>query len=152
MTHGVVASLLISDLITRGSSPWEELYDPSRIPVAAASRFIVENATALKNFAEYAAPGELGSIDDLKPGQGAIIREGLTKIAAYRAESGIVERRSAACTHVGCHVHWNTLEVCWDCPCHGSHFAVDGTVLNAPAIYPLARAAPAKAKTKSNQV
>jgi glycine/D-amino acid oxidase-like deaminating enzyme/nitrite reductase/ring-hydroxylating ferredoxin subunit len=149
ITHGVVASLLIPDLITKGSSPWQEIYEPSRKPISAAKTFIVENATALKNFAEYVAPGELASTHDLKPGQGAIIREGLTKIAAYRDENGVLFRRSAACTHVGCHVHWNSLEVCWDCPCHGSHFAVDGTALNAPAISPLAPAAPAKTDARS---
>ena len=94
--------------------------------------------TAVKNFAEYVAPGELKSVDELKPGQGAIVREGLTKVAAYRDEQGQIQRRSAACTHLGCHVHWNSLERCWDCPCHGSHFAVDGTALNAPAVAPLA--------------
>jgi Rieske Fe-S protein len=77
-------------------------------------------------------------VDELEPGRGAIIREGLTKVAAYRDEQGQLHRRSAACTHLGCHVHWNSLERCWDCPCHGSHFAVDGTVLNAPAVGPLA--------------
>jgi Rieske Fe-S protein len=133
ITHGVVASLLIADLITKGGCSWEELYDPSRKTISAVKNFIVENATAIKNFAEYVAPGELGSTNELKPGQGAIIREGLSKIAAYRDENGVLYRRSAACTHVGCHVHWNSLEVCWDCPCHGSHFAVDGTALNAPA-------------------
>jgi len=146
MTHGALAGLLIADLITQGSSPWQELYEPSRIPVVAAADFVSENATALKNFAEYVAPGELASIDELQPGQGAIIREGLKKIAAYRGEDGVVHRHSAACTHVGCHLHWNALEVCWDCPCHGSHFAVDGSVLNAPAVYPLS---PADAKAKS---
>jgi glycine/D-amino acid oxidase-like deaminating enzyme/nitrite reductase/ring-hydroxylating ferredoxin subunit len=151
ITHGVVASLLIADLITTGSSPWQELYEPSRTPLAAAARFIAENATAVKNFAEYAAPGELGSVDELKPGHGAIVREGLTKIAAYRDKDGVLYRRSAACTHVGCHLHWNSLEVCWDCPCHGSHFAVDGTVLNAPAIGALAPAVPAKEKTTAKQ-
>jgi hypothetical protein len=49
---------------------------------------------------------------------------------------------------VGCHLHWNALEVCWDCPCHGSHFAVDGSVLNAPAIHALA---PADAKARSRE-
>ena len=84
----------------------------------------------------------------MKPGQGAIIREGLTKIAAYRDENGVLFRRSAACTHVGCHLHWNALEVCWDCPCHGSHFGVDGSVLNAPAIHGLA---PAYANARSTE-
>jgi glycine/D-amino acid oxidase-like deaminating enzyme/nitrite reductase/ring-hydroxylating ferredoxin subunit len=149
ITHGVVASLLISDLITKGSNPWQEVYEPSRKPIAAARNFISENATAVKNFAEYVAPGELSSTADLKPGQGAIVREGLSKLAAYRDENGVLFRRSAACTHVGCHVHWNSLDVCWDCPCHGSHFAVDGTALNAPAISALAPAAPAKSEAKS---
>jgi glycine/D-amino acid oxidase-like deaminating enzyme/nitrite reductase/ring-hydroxylating ferredoxin subunit len=149
MTHGVVASLLIADLITKRATRWQELYEPSRKPVSAIKTFIAENVTAVKNFAEYVAPGELASSKDLKLGQGAIIREGLTKIAAYRDENGVLYRRSAACTHVGCHVHWNSLEVCWDCPCHGSHFAVDGTALNAPAISPLAPAAPARTKSKT---
>jgi glycine/D-amino acid oxidase-like deaminating enzyme/nitrite reductase/ring-hydroxylating ferredoxin subunit len=152
ITHGVVASLLISDLITKGGSPWEELYDPSRKTASAIKNFITENVTAVKNFAEYVAPGELNSTEELKPGRGAIIREGLAKIAAYRDENGVLYRRSAICTHVGCHVHWNSLEVCWDCPCHGSHFAVDGTALNAPAVAPLAPASAARpnAKTKTS--
>jgi Rieske Fe-S protein len=46
---------------------------------------------------------------------------------------------SAACTHAGCVVRWNSLEQCWDCPCHGSQFAADGSVLNGPAVSPLQR-------------
>ena len=48
--------------------------------------------------------------------------------------NGILHTRSASCTHLGCMVHWNSLEQCWDCPCHGSQFAPDGTALNGPAI------------------
>jgi glycine/D-amino acid oxidase-like deaminating enzyme/nitrite reductase/ring-hydroxylating ferredoxin subunit len=139
MTHGVAGSLLISNLILQGRAEWTELYDPRRKTLAAANNFISENLTVLKNFAEYVAPGELSSLDELKPGRGAIVRQGLKKIAAYRDEKGKLYLRSAVCTHLGCHVHWNSLEVCWDCPCHGSQFAVDGTALNGPAIMPLAK-------------
>jgi Rieske Fe-S protein len=97
-----------------------------------------ENVTAVKNFAEYLVPGELSSLDDLKPGHGAVIRQGISKIAAYRDNAGTLYARSATCSHLGCHLHWNSFETCWDCPCHGSQFAVDGTPLNAPAISPLA--------------
>jgi glycine/D-amino acid oxidase-like deaminating enzyme/nitrite reductase/ring-hydroxylating ferredoxin subunit len=138
ITHGVVASLILSQLITGGNSPFAEAYDPSRKTAKGIGKFISENITAVKNFAEYVAPGELKSLDELKPGCGAIVRDGLTKIAAYRDDSGKLHLKSAACTHLGCHVHWNSLERCWDCPCHGSHFAVDGTALNGPAISALA--------------
>jgi Rieske Fe-S protein len=138
ITHGVVASLIISQLISAGDFQWAEIYDPGRLTLKAASRYVSENVTALKNFAEYVAPGELNSLHELKPKCGAIIRDGLSKIAAYRDATGKLYLKSAACTHLGCHVHWNSLEVCWDCPCHGSHFAVDGTVLNGPATTPLA--------------
>jgi Rieske Fe-S protein len=59
------------------------------------------------------------------------------QVAAYRDESGVLHARSAACTHLGCHLHWNSFERCWDCPCHGSQFGIDGAVLNGPAIHPL---------------
>jgi Rieske Fe-S protein len=129
--------MLISDLILQGQSPWQDVYDPSRKPLKAAGTFISENLTAPKNFLEYIAPGELDSWDKLVPGQGAIIRKGLKKVAAYRDDEGELHLRSAACTHLGCHVHWNSFERCWDCPCHGSQFAPDGTALNGPAFAPL---------------
>lgn len=138
MTHGVAASLLIRALVLDGDSGWRGLYEPSRKTLRAIGDYLSENSTAIKNFSEYVAPGEIESIDALRPGEGAIVREGLTKVAAFRDEDGTLYRRSASCTHVGCHVHWNSLERCWDCPCHGSHFAVDGTVLNGPAVSPLA--------------
>jgi len=36
-------------------------------------------------------------------------------------------------------VHFNSFEHCWDCPCHGSQFGIDGAVLAGPALKPLAR-------------
>jgi glycine/D-amino acid oxidase-like deaminating enzyme/nitrite reductase/ring-hydroxylating ferredoxin subunit len=139
MTHGAMAGLLIPDLITSGGSKWAETFDPSRKPLRAITNFARENMTAIKNFAEYVAPGEISSYDDLERGKGAIVREGLRKVAAYRDQNGKLHKCSAVCTHIGCHVHWNSLERCWDCPCHGSQFDIDGTALNAPAVSPLER-------------
>jgi glycine/D-amino acid oxidase-like deaminating enzyme/nitrite reductase/ring-hydroxylating ferredoxin subunit len=139
MTHGVVASLIIPALIDGAECPFAEVYDPDRKPVKAASTYVSENMTAAVNLVNYVLPGEIRSADELEPGQGAILREGLTKIAAYRQPDGTLIRRSAVCTHLGCHLQWNSFETCWDCPCHGSQFAPDGAVLNGPAIAPLAR-------------
>ena len=134
LTHGVMGAMLNATLITGGESQWAELYSPDRKPLKAAKNWVMENSTALKNLAEYVSPGEIRSTGELEPGQGAIIREGLRKIAAYRDADGNVHQHSAACTHLGCHLHWNSFENCWDCPCHGSIFGPEGQVMNAPAI------------------
>ncbi|RWC69571.1 MAG: FAD-dependent oxidoreductase [Mesorhizobium sp.] len=139
MTHGALAGLLIRDLIIDGSSKWEEVYAPDRKPPSALVNYVSENLTAVKNFAEYLLPGEIKSAEDLDPGEGGVLRDGLSKLAVCRDESGQTHTHSASCAHLGCIVHWNSTEQCWDCPCHGSQFAPDGTVLNGPAIHPLSK-------------
>ena len=134
LTHGVMGAMLNAALVTGGKSEWAELYAPDRKPLKAAKNWVMENSTALKTLAEYVTPGEISSANELEPGQGAIIREGLRKVAAYRDANGIIHQHSAACTHLGCHLHWNSFESCWDCPCHGSIFGPEGQVLSAPAI------------------
>ncbi|WP_404979203.1 Rieske 2Fe-2S domain-containing protein [Bradyrhizobium sp. SHOUNA76] len=73
----------------------------------------------------------------MRPGEERLVRSGLKKIAACRDRNGRLHLHSASCTHLGCVVHWNSLEQCWGCPCHGSQFAPDGTALNGPAVAPL---------------
>jgi hypothetical protein len=137
ITHGALAGLIIKDLILTGASRWAEAYDPARSPLDAMGEYLSENLTTPKNFAEYVTPGEIGSWDQLKPGEGAIVRSGLSKVAAFRDDDGTLFLRSAVCSHLGCLVHWNAFERCWDCPCHGSQFAPDGEALNGPAYAPL---------------
>ena len=37
------------------------------------------------------------------------------------------------CPHLGCALKWNRQEHSWDCPCHGSRFTEEGTLLDNPA-------------------
>jgi Rieske Fe-S protein len=78
-----------------------------------------------------------GSIADVAPGDGRIVDVAGSKAAVHRDADGAIHAVSAACTHLGCTVAWNAAERSWDCPCHGSRFAVDGTVLHGPATEPL---------------
>lgn len=137
ITNGVAGGLVILPLILGEDSRFSPIFDPGRISPSAAREFVEGVAGAAANLAEHLRPGEIESENQLKPGEGAILRRGLHKIAAYRSKDGTLIEHSAACTHVGCVVHWNGFEHCWDCPCHGSQFAPDGTVLNGPALQPL---------------
>ncbi|MGX1323821.1 glycine/D-amino acid oxidase-like deaminating enzyme/nitrite reductase/ring-hydroxylating ferredoxin subunit [Bradyrhizobium sp. USDA 377] len=140
ITNGLMAGMLIADLIMTGASPWEEVYAPARKIQKNIGEFISENITPLKNFAEYLTASEIASVEHLRPGEGRLVRHGLKKVAACRDRNGHLHFHSASCTHLGCVVHWNSLEQCWDCPCHGSQFAPDGTALNGPAVSPLGEA------------
>ncbi len=141
ITNGVLASLVIAPLICGQDSHWADLLDPARKPLGlpAISEFIAGQAGAAKNLSEHLGPSEVTSFDEIAPGTGAVMRHGsLKKLAVYRSERGELTICSAICTHVGCVVHWNPFEKCWDCPCHGSQFAPDGQVLNGPALRSLA--------------
>jgi glycine/D-amino acid oxidase-like deaminating enzyme/nitrite reductase/ring-hydroxylating ferredoxin subunit len=137
LTNAVAASLIVSGLILGCETPYAKAHDPQRAVRGPVKEFLVENAEAVGKLAAKLTPGEVGSIDEIPFGEGAILRQGLGKLAVYRDESGKPYKRSAECTHAGCIVQWNPFEKCWDCPCHGSHFAPDGTAINAPAVEPL---------------
>ncbi|MDY7019903.1 MAG: cytochrome b6-f complex iron-sulfur subunit [Cyanobacteriota bacterium] len=46
---------------------------------------------------------------------------------------GIVDN----CTHLGCTFPWNPDDHQFQCPCHGSRYAADGSVVRGPAPLPL---------------
>src|SRR5436305_785285 len=81
ITNGAMAGLLISRLILDGRSDWTSVYEPSRKPLSATATFLEENATMVKNLSEHVRPGDVASVDELKPGEGGIVRSGLKKIA-----------------------------------------------------------------------
>jgi Rieske Fe-S protein len=133
MTHGTIAGLLLTDLILGRPNPWAALYDPSRVTVKAADEFAKENLNVAKQYASYMTGGDVSSVEEIEPGTGAVIRQGLTKIAVYRDSKGELHERSAICPHLGCIVAWNRVEKSWDCPCHGPRFDPKGRVVNGPA-------------------
>ena len=137
ITHGVVAGMLLTQLILDRRSDWADVYDPARVKPGGAASVISAVSGTVAGIAEHLSPGEISSVEDLKAGEGGILRAGLSKVAVCRDEGGALHRLSAFCSHAGCIVHWNSFEQCWDCPCHGSQFAPDGATLNGPAIEPL---------------
>jgi 3-phenylpropionate/trans-cinnamate dioxygenase ferredoxin reductase subunit len=72
-------------------------------------------------------------VSRLQAGEGKVLQVDGKKTAVYRDEGGELHAVSPFCTHLGCLVDFNGHDRTWDCPCHGSRFAVDGRVLRGPA-------------------
>ncbi len=132
LTHATLGAILITDLIADRTNPWVELYDPARRTLRAAGEFLRENLNVGAQYLDWLGRGDVSSIDEIKPGTGAILRKGMKLLAVYRDEIGVCHPRSAACTHLGGVVSWNPTEKSWDCPCHGGRFSALGRVLNGP--------------------
>ncbi len=133
MTHGTIAGILIRDLILGRDNEWAGLYNPARKTLRAAGEFLKESGNMAAQYADWVTGGDVHSADDIAPGEGAIIRKGLHKIACFRDESGALHEKSAVCPHLGGIVRWNSSEKSWDCPAHGSRFDARGHVVNGPA-------------------
>ena len=78
-------------------------------------------------------------MEELGAGEGTVVRRGARLVAVSRDDDGALAAVSARCTHLGCIVAWNPAERSWDCPCHGSRFGADGTVIQGPAVADLER-------------
>ena len=128
LSNGVAAAKVISDLIAGRDNPWADRLDPNRLGLSGLPKVAQLGA-------KFAADMV---IDRVRPAdEPEIVRDGLDKKGIYRAEDGTVHAVSLRCTHLGCLVRWNGAERSWDCPCHGSRFDVDGSVLEGPAVNPL---------------
>lgn len=137
MTNGIASARILTDLITKGESPWEAVYNPSRFDVAASGAKLV---SVNLQVAETLISGKIASAPkdiDIVNGEAKIIDIGGNKIGAYRDEKGKLHMVDRTCTHLGCELVWNDAEKTWDCPCHGSRFSYDGENIEGPAFNPL---------------
>ncbi|HUG11999.1 MAG TPA: FAD-dependent oxidoreductase [Opitutaceae bacterium] len=144
LTHGTIAGLLLTDLITGNESPWAQLYSPSRVSLAATGEFAKETANMAAQYVDWLTAGDVKRAELVAPSTGAIVRHGLAKVAVYSEADGTLHEYSAVCPHLGAIVAWNDAEKTWDCPAHGSRFNCRGHVLNGPAntnLQPVAAAA-----------
>ncbi|HLU67418.1 MAG TPA: FAD-dependent oxidoreductase [Kofleriaceae bacterium] len=133
LTHGTIAGILLRDLITGRENPWADLYAPGRVSLRALGEIARDNLNIATQYAHWLEPSEVSSVDDIEPGEGALVRHGMRILAVYRDGGGELHRLSAVCQHLGCIVAWNSSEKTWDCPCHGSRYDRLGHVINGPA-------------------
>ncbi|MEU4547747.1 FAD-dependent oxidoreductase [Nonomuraea dietziae] len=141
MSNGVMAGLLLAALISGKDRPWAGLYDPRRVhPLREAGPLLKAQASVAAHFVgdRFGSAGR-DDLEGLLPGQAAVVKVAGERCAAYRDVEGQVHAVSALCSHMGCVVAFNDAERTWECPCHGSRFALDGSILQGPATEPLKR-------------
>jgi len=135
MMYGTLSAIIISDILTKGNSIYQELFNPNRIkPIAGFSNFVKEAADVVANFVKGKINNEkIKEIATLATGEAKVIKEDGHILAIYKDDAHNLHVVNATCTHVKCTVGWNNSEKTWDCPCHGARFSPDGEVLNGPA-------------------
>ena len=135
MSNGSAAGVMLADRIAGRDNPFADFFGTNRInPRQSVKELVKENANVVKRFVGDRLKTETRSVADLAPGEAAVLVEGTERVAVYRDDAGAVHAVSPICTHMGCTVTWNTAEVTWDCPCHGSRFDCDGHVIQGPAV------------------
>jgi nitrite reductase/ring-hydroxylating ferredoxin subunit len=140
MSGGVLSGQLLASLIEGEEPPWAALYDPRRLwsAVREAPALLSQQADVARHFVgDRLKTTHVDSIGEVAPGTGAVVRVNGSRCAVYRDDTGAAQAVSARCTHLGCLVAFNAAETSWECPCHGSRFATDGSVLQGPATRPL---------------
>ena len=128
LTNGTAAALILADTLAGRENPWAAVFDSNRAAPATGAA----SATA----AVRIPAGRPGDVEVL-PGEGKVFGSGDESTAVYKDPEGYVHAVSAVCTHLGCLVGFNPADTTWDCPCHGSRFATDGSVVQGPALEPL---------------
>ena len=132
LTKGTLAAMIVTDSILGRPNPWAYAYDASRLDLTRSfAGLLTANAQIGARF--VADRFNTHPLDAISPGEGAVVRSGLSQLAVHRDDQGELHALSARCTHLGCIVAWNNAERTWDCPCHGSRFDTDGRVLEGPA-------------------
>ena len=149
MTFGTLGAMMAADAALGRKGPWQDLFDVNRKKLSAVADYIKENVDYPYYFVKDKLAGADGtSLQDVKTGEGKILKLDGQRVAVYRDAHGKVTKLSPVCTHMGCIVHWNRADSTWDCPCHGSRFQPTGEVLAGPAELPLEQAEEAVANKK----
>ncbi len=79
---------------------------------------------------------EIAGAAGLAPGQAVSAQVGSKAVILVRSNSGY-RAFSAACTHLGCLVKWDSANKEFLCPCHAAVFDANGRVVSGPPPAPL---------------
>lgn len=135
ISYGVLAAMMLTDVIAGRENPLSEIMSPSRFkPLAGYKTIFEENAGALKSLITERMKIKEKDVSTIMPGTGDVIKYDGKNTAVYRDMDGNLHRLSPTCRHAGCMVKWNDFEKSWDCQCHGARYFPDGRIMEGPQL------------------
>lgn len=134
VTSSNVAANIITDKILQKENKYEEIFKSTRIePIKNRQEMgdMLKEANKSILLSRFKIPKE--ELDNIKIGEGKIIKIDNTKVGVYKSKTGEIYKVKPICTHLGCELYFNNIEKIWECPCHGSKFTYDGKSIEVPS-------------------
>lgn len=113
-----------------GTAGFAALFSGVGVSFGAVIRYLVPDV-----FYEPPQSFKIGTPADFAYGEPTFLAD--EKIYVFRDREKGFAVASAVCTHLGCTVKHFDSDNKFHCPCHGSVFAADGSVVHGPAPKPL---------------
>lgn len=107
MTYAAIGGLLLTDIILGRETSWAHLFSPSRQhsgshwrrALTSLPEYIKGNLSDQIYYTKWitSCTKTITDIEDLVPGEGEVVRDGIHPVAAYRDEQGQVHKMTAIC-------------------------------------------------------
>ncbi len=131
MTNGILAGKILADLVTNKPNKYEKLFQINRpLNLEMAKNFIINNSKITKAFIT-------SKIDKNKEFYNKTYVTNINGISCgvYIDEEGEKHVVKNTCPHFKCSLIFNNADKTWDCPCHGSRFDIDGSLIEGPSVF-----------------
>ena len=134
MTSAMIASLIITDKITKTFNDYYEIFSPERYDITASIKnTLIDVGYTTYNFIAQRIRIPMEAVEDISNGSGGIVNYNGENVGVYKDDKGEIYTVSTKCPHLGCELKWDANDLAWDCPCHGSRFDYKGNLLNSPS-------------------
>ena len=140
-TSSNIAANIIKDLIEGKENEFLDIFKSTRLePVKNRQEFgeMLKEANKSILLSKFKIPNS--ELESIKINEGKIVKLDNKKVGVYKDKNGEIFTVNPVCTHLGCELYFNNVDKVWECPCHGSKFSYDGTVIETPANKNLSKA------------
>ncbi len=123
------------DCMSLDSIPYIGQYSPKTPDLYVATGFNkwgMTSSMVASNILCDLVQGKQNEYADIFSPQRSIVKPQLF-INGLETITNFVFPTTKRCPHLGCALKWNKAEHTWDCPCHGSRFDEDGSLLDNPS-------------------